>query len=78
MTENDANMIIKMNGNDGKWKQGTESREQKAGNRKQAALYSRQEVSRLLENETFSSRAQIAAYMFSIGALDVNTDNAAL
>ena len=45
----------------------------------QAALYSRQEVSRLLENETFSSRAQIAAYMFSIGALDVNTDdNAAL
>lgn len=40
----------------------------------QAALYSRQEVSRLLENETFSSRAQIAAYMFSIGALDVNTD----
>ncbi len=40
----------------------------------QAVLYSRQEVSRLLENETFSSRAQIAAYMFSIGALDVNTD----
>ncbi len=31
MTENDANMTIKMNGNDGKCKQGTESREQTTG-----------------------------------------------
>jgi ADP-ribose pyrophosphatase len=55
--------------------EGTISEEHTSDNEDiQAALYSRQEVSRLLENETFSSRAQIAAYMFSIGALDVNTD----
>ncbi len=59
--------------------EGTISEEHTSDNEDiQAALYSRQEVNRLLETETFSSRAQIAAYMFSIGALDVNTDNAAL
>ena len=32
-----------------------------------AAFYTRDEVERLLQNESFSSRAQIAAYYFSIG-----------
>ena len=33
-----------------------------------AGLYSREEVAELLETEEFSSRAQMAAYFFSIGA----------
>lgn len=50
--------------------EGTISAEYMSDNEEiQAALYSPAEVSRLLETETFSSRAQIAAYMFSIGAL---------
>lgn len=36
-----------------------------------AGLYSREEVSELLETEEFSSRAQMAAYFFSIGASPV-------
>ncbi|MCH5269890.1 MAG: NUDIX hydrolase [Lachnospiraceae bacterium] len=35
----------------------------------QAALYTKEEVSRLLETEEFSSRAQIVAYFFSEGKL---------
>lgn len=35
----------------------------------QAALYTKEEVSMLLETEEFSSRAQIAAYFFSEGKL---------
>jgi len=36
-----------------------------------AALYSREEVAKLLETEDFSSRAQIAAYFFSIGVTPI-------
>ncbi len=36
-----------------------------------AGLYSREEVAALLDKEDFSSRAQIAAYFFSIGASPV-------
>lgn len=36
----------------------------------QAAFYTKEEVARLLETERFSSRAQTAAWFFSIGGLD--------
>lgn len=36
----------------------------------QAAFYTKEEVADLLEKEQFSSRAQIAAWFFSIGGLD--------
>lgn len=36
----------------------------------QAAFYTKEEMARLLETEQFSSRAQIAAWFFSIGGLD--------
>lgn len=36
----------------------------------QAAFYTKEETERLLETERFSSRAQIAAWFFSIGGLD--------
>lgn len=36
----------------------------------QAAFYTKEEVAHLLETEQFSTRAQIASWFFSIGALD--------
>ena len=36
----------------------------------QAAFYTKEEVSRILETEQFSTRAQIASWFFSIGGLD--------
>lgn len=36
----------------------------------QAAFYTKEEVAELLEKEKFSSRAQVAAWFFSIGGLD--------
>lgn len=36
----------------------------------QAAFYTKEEVADLLENEQFSTRAQIASWFFSIGGLD--------
>lgn len=36
----------------------------------QAAFYTKEEVAQLLRTEQFSSRAQIASWVFSIGGLD--------
>lgn len=36
----------------------------------QAAFYTKEEMTQILETEQFSSRAQIGAWFFSIGGLD--------
>lgn len=51
--------------------EGTLSDHTSANEEIKAALYSREEVAKLLETEDFSSRAQIAAYFFSIGVTPI-------